>query len=95
MRNVSHDAYFDFDFFSSLLVGKWAWPPRVPLIVWGLQTRPKSWPTGWTIWTDHYYSIISQNHVFEISRPEPPPSLNFFGGQILSKMWLISGKLFN
>ena len=26
------------------LEGKWAWPPRALLMVWGLQTRPKSWP---------------------------------------------------
>ena len=37
---------FDFWFFWQLLVGKWAWPPRVPLVVLVIQIRPQSWPTG-------------------------------------------------
>ena len=28
------------------LAGKQAWPPRWRQRVWGLKTRPKSWPTG-------------------------------------------------
>ena len=53
--------FFSFDFFGPLLVGKWAWQPRAPLMVWGLQTQPKSWPTGWTFWANRYLEIMSWN----------------------------------
>ena len=36
-RNQSYDAHFLF--FGPLLVGKWVCPPRVPLLVWGLQNK--------------------------------------------------------
>ena len=36
------------------LAGKWAWQPRRPQRVWGLSTRSKSWPTGWTFWVNRY-----------------------------------------
>ena len=39
---------FRFRFFGPILVGKWQWRPHAPLIVCGLQTRPKSSPTGGT-----------------------------------------------
>ena len=35
---------FHFWLFGPLLVGKWAWPPRALLMIWSLQTQPKSWP---------------------------------------------------
>ena len=41
-----------------LLAGKWAWPPRAPLMVWGLQTQPKRCPTGWTFWANRYLEIM-------------------------------------
>ena len=40
--------------------------PQVPLWVWGLKTRPKSWPTLWTFWVTCYLEIM-----FPI--PPPPP----------------------
>ena len=49
---IGGHAYFLF--FGPLLAGKLAWPPRAPLMVWGFQTRPKSWPTGWIFWDNHY-----------------------------------------
>ena len=36
---------FRFQFLGPFLAGKWAWPPRRRIRVWGLETRPKSWPT--------------------------------------------------
>ena len=50
MRNPSYDTYFSFFIFGPLLVGMWAWPPCAPLMVLGLQTRPKSWPTECYFW---------------------------------------------
>ena len=52
--------FFIFDFLTSvpLLDRKWAWPPHAPLMVQGLQAWPKSWPTGWTFWANHYLEII-------------------------------------
>ena len=44
---------FPFRFFESLLAGKWA-----PLMVWDLQTQPKSWPTGWTFCANRYLEIM-------------------------------------
>ena len=45
-------------YFEPLLVGEWAWPPCAPLIVWSLQTQPKSWPTGWSFWAKRYLEIM-------------------------------------
>ena len=47
--------YFEFLLvrFSFLIL--WAtWP----LMVWGLQIRPKIWPPGWTFWTNRYLKIV-------------------------------------
>ena len=70
---------FDFWFFGPLLAGKWAWPP---LMVWGLQTRPKSWPTGWNFWAYHYIKIIFSNPLkWNINPPASQSGLmdfNFF-----------------
>ena len=49
---------FHFRFFGSLFAGKWAWQSRVPLVVWGFQTRPKSLRTGLTFWAHHYLEIM-------------------------------------
>ena len=38
--------------------GKWAWPPRRRHMVFGLQTQPKSWLTGYTFWVNHYLEIV-------------------------------------
>ena len=46
-------------FFGPLLTGKWAWSPRAPLMVWGLQTQPKSWSTRWTFWVKIDSYILS------------------------------------
>ena len=45
---------------------------RAPLMVWGFQTQPKSWPTGWTVWANHYLEIT----FWKFSGGEPPP-LNY------------------
>ena len=47
--NPSYDAYLSVLIFWPLLAGKWAW---------GLQTRPKSWPTGWTFRANRYLEIM-------------------------------------
>ena len=56
--NPGYDAYFSFLIFGTFLAGIWAWQLRARLIVWGLQTRQKSWPTGWTLWASHYLEIM-------------------------------------
>ena len=60
--------FLSFDFLGPLLAGKWAWPPRAPLMVWGLQTRKK---------LPHWENLLA-NHDLEImfskfSRVNPPP----------------------
>ena len=50
--------FFNFWFFGPLLAGKWAWPPHAPLMVRGLQTRPKIWPSGWTFCANRYLEIM-------------------------------------
>ena len=52
---------------------KWAWPPCVPLMVWGLLTRPKIRPTRWTFWVDGYLEIMFS----EFFRGDPPFTLKF------------------
>ena len=44
--------------FGPLFAVKWAWPPRAPLMIWGLQTRAKIWLNGWTFWANHYLKIF-------------------------------------
>ena len=41
MRNLSYDAYLSFSIFGPIFAGKWAWLPRAPLRIWGLQTNQK------------------------------------------------------
>ena len=69
MRNLSYDAYFSVLFFGPLLAGKWAWPPRASLMVWGLHTQLKSWPTGCTFRANHYLEIMFS----KFSGVTPPP----------------------
>ena len=45
MRNQSFDAYVSFLIF----------------MVWGLKTRPESWPTEWTFWANRYLEIMFLN----------------------------------
>ena len=54
----SYDAYFSVLIFWPLSAGKLAWPPRALLMAWGLQTQPKSWPTGRTFWDNCYLEIM-------------------------------------
>ena len=42
VRNPSWGFFFQFSLSGPLLAGKWAWPPCVLLMVWGLLTRRKS-----------------------------------------------------
>ena len=51
---------FDFGLAKNL-AAKWAWPPLVLLIVWGLQTS----------WATLLGQLLSRNHVFEIFRGLP------------------------
>ena len=55
-----------------ILGGKWAWLPRRCHMVFGLQTQPKSWLTGYTFWVNHYLEIVFS----KISVVNPPPPLN-------------------
>ena len=58
-----------------ILGGKWAWQPRRRHMVFGLQTQPKSWLTGYTFWVNHYLEIL----FFKISVVNtPPPPLKSF-----------------
>ena len=63
---------FHFWFFGSFLMRKWVWSPRAPLLVWGLQTRPKIWPTWWTFWANHYLEI----RFSKFSGESHPPSMS-------------------
>ena len=60
MRNPSYDVYFSFLIFWVTLAGKWAWPPRAPLTVCGLQAQPKVGPLGaeWYFWANRYLEIM-------------------------------------
>ena len=40
-------------------------------MVFGLQTQPKSWLTGYTFWVNHYLEIVFS----KISVVNPPPPL--------------------
>ena len=55
LTNPDFGPYLPFCFFGSL---KRAWPPQVPLWVWGLKTGPKSWFTWWTFWVTCYLEIM-------------------------------------
>ena len=55
IRNHSLDAFLEKIIF---FARKLAWPLRWCRKVWGLKTRPKSWPTRWTFWVNRY--IISK-----------------------------------
>ena len=61
--------------FEGYLGGKWAWPPRRRHIVYGLQTQPKSWLTGYTFRVDHYLEIVFSK-ISVVNPPPPPPPLN-------------------
>ena len=59
-----------FFIFGSLFAGKWAWPPRVPIMVWDLQTWPKSCHFWRTFSANRYpqnmfskFSVV--NHVLD------------------------------
>ena len=58
VRNPSYDAYFSALIFRPLLAVKWAWPPHTLLMIYGLQTRPKRWPTRCTFWVHYYLEIM-------------------------------------
>ena len=67
---------FQFKFLGPLLAGKWVWPPCASLMIWGLQTQPKSWPTGWTFWANHYLEIIFSKFS-GVNSPPPLASVIF------------------
>ena len=69
MRNLCYDAYFSVLILRLLLAGIWAWSPNAPLMVWGLQTQPKSWSTWRTFWANRYLEIMFS----KFSRVNPPP----------------------
>ena len=43
-------------------------------MVFGLQTQPKSWLTGYTFWVNHYLEIVFSK--ISVVNPPPPPPLN-------------------
>ena len=55
-----------------ILGGKWARPPRRRHTVFGLQTQPKSWLTGYTFWVNHYLEIVFSK-ISVVNPPPPPP----------------------
>ena len=57
-----------------ILGGKWAWPPRRRDMVFGLQTQPKSWLTGYAFWVNHYLEIVFSK-ISVVNPPPPPPPL--------------------
>ena len=65
-------AIFGYNF--AKMAGKWAWPPRSPPMVWGLQTQPKSWPTEWNFWANRYLEIMFS----KFSGGEPPLNLTSY-----------------
>ena len=40
-------------------------------MVFGLQTQPKSWLTGYTFWVNHYLEIVFSK--ISVVNPPPPP----------------------
>ena len=76
IRNSSYDAYFSF---FTTFGGKMGVAPSVLLIMdWGLQTRPKSLPTGWTFWANRYLDIIFSHHDFQSCILESLKWIEFF-----------------
>ena len=65
MRNHDFDAFLEKVLF---LAGKWAWRPPWRQRVWGLKSRSKSWPAGWTFWVNRYI----ENLFSKISGLNPP-----------------------
>ena len=61
----------DFNSFGLLLEGKRAQPQRRRLRVWGLKTRPNSWPTLGFFWVTCYLKIMLPNFL----TLDPPPSI--------------------
>ena len=53
-------------------------------MVFGLQTQPKSWLTGYTFWVNHYLEIVFS----KISVVNPPPPLKG-GGEGATPICLI------
>ena len=50
--------------------------PQVPLWVWGLKTRPKSWPIRWNFWVTCYLQIMFPTFQTLDPPPAPPPPLD-------------------
>ena len=71
VRNPGYDGYFSVLIFLATFGGKMGVATTRALMVWGLQIRPKSWPTGWTL--DLLGQPLFRNHVFGIFRGKPPP----------------------
>ena len=65
--------FLHFWFLGPLFGGKWAWPLRASLIVWGRQTRPKL-----ARWVDLLGQPLSRNYVFELFRVNPTPLMLVF-----------------
>ena len=51
-------------------------------MVFGLQTQPKSWLTGYTFWVNHYLEIVFS----KISVVNPPLKSNF----VIVKIYYVS-----
>ena len=69
IRNPSYDAYFSFLIFWATFGGTLGGSSWAPSIVWGLQTQPKRWPTGWIFWANTYLEIT----LSKSSGLNPPP----------------------
>ena len=89
----SYDAYFSFSIFWATFGGKMGWPPHAPLMFWGLQTRPKSWPTWWTFWVNRYLDIMFSKFS-GVNLPPPTLWLDVFANQSENLMLISRLNLF-
>ena len=67
----------------------WARPPRRRHMVFGLQTQPKSWLTGYTFWVNHYLEIVFSK-ISVVNPPPPPLKCNFIYFMSYKKFYKIS-----
>ena len=49
---------YDAHFYVLLVRATFGGKMELALMIWGLQNRPKSWPTWWTFWANHYLEIM-------------------------------------
>ena len=76
------------------LAGKWTWSSHRPLLVWGLKTHPKRWPTECSFWANRYLEI-KFSKFSGVNLVLPPLCQKFYHISLLSlSARLLSGSLF-